>query len=84
MNKCKGCGADIIWIKTRAGKAMPCDATPVTYWQNEKGKQTIITPDGATLRCDLTGDPKEAAGSGYVPHWATCPAAKQFKSNAPK
>lgn len=23
--KCKSCGADIIWIKTLAGKQMPCD-----------------------------------------------------------
>ncbi|WP_420768732.1 hypothetical protein ACNR9V_03105 [Parageobacillus thermoglucosidasius] len=25
MAKCKGCGAEIVWIKTPNGKAMPCD-----------------------------------------------------------
>lgn len=40
MNKatCRGCGAPIVWIKTPAGKAMPCDPAPVYY---------KATPDGA-------------------------------------
>lgn len=40
MAKCKGCGAEIIWLETKNGKAMPCD---------EK-KQTIITENGGN--CD--------------------------------
>lgn len=39
MNKCKGCGAEIVWIKTKAGKAMPCDTNKVT----------IITDNGETV-----------------------------------
>lgn len=39
MAKCKGCGAEIIWLETKNGKAMPCD---------EK-KQTIITENGETV-----------------------------------
>lgn len=39
MAKCKGCGAEIIWLKTKNDKAMPCD---------EK-KQTIITESGETV-----------------------------------
>ena len=56
MSKCKGCGAEIVWIKTTAGKAMPCDLN----------KMTIVTESGETV-------------TGYIPHWATCPAAKSFK-----
>ncbi|MGO9056372.1 MAG: hypothetical protein ACLQU2_03180 [Candidatus Binataceae bacterium] len=26
--KCRGCGADILWAKTLAGKAVPLDAKP--------------------------------------------------------
>ena len=26
VSKCSGCGADIVWIKTEAGKNAPCDA----------------------------------------------------------
>lgn len=38
MNKatCRGCGAPIVWIKTPAGKAMPCDPAPV--YQNRTYK----------------------------------------------
>ena len=31
MSKCKSCGAEIIWIKTKNGKNMPCDAKPISY-----------------------------------------------------
>lgn len=75
MAKCKSCGADIIWIKMQSGKNMPCDAQPVVYWKNPKGKATIITPNGETYRADLTGDINKATGIGYIPHWATCPTA---------
>ena len=40
--KCRGCGFLIYWVKTKAGKNMPVNA------------------------------------SG-IPHWATCPKAKDFK-----
>ena len=28
ISKCRGCGADIIWIETHEGKKMPVDAKP--------------------------------------------------------
>lgn len=54
--KCKGCGAEILWIKTKNGKIMPCNTD----------KTTIVTSQGETI-------------TGHVPHWATCPKAKDFK-----
>lgn len=39
MAKCKGCGAEIIWITTIFGKQMPCNAE----------KTTIITDGGQTI-----------------------------------
>lgn len=39
MAKCKGCQADIVWIKTANGKNMPCNTE----------KTTIITTDGQTV-----------------------------------
>lgn len=39
MAKCKGCGAEIVWITTKAGKQMPCN--------NEK--TTIVTEQGETV-----------------------------------
>lgn len=58
MSKCKGCNANIIWIKTKAGKQMPCNVEKIT----------IVTEQGETI-------------TGYMPHWATCPEYKKFKTS---
>ncbi len=39
MAKCKGCGAEIVWIKTANGKNMPCNAE----------KATIVTEAGEVV-----------------------------------
>lgn len=39
MAKCKGCQAEIVWIKTTNGKNMPCNAE----------KTTVVTEDGKTV-----------------------------------
>lgn len=37
MSKCKSCGAEIIWIKTPAGKNTPIDAEPAgLFWVHLK------------------------------------------------
>lgn len=48
MNKatCRGCGAPIVWIKTPAGKAMPCDPAPVYYKATPDGKDKVVTTRG--------------------------------------
>jgi len=80
MPKCKRCEADIIWIKTAKGKSMPCDAKVTYYIQKAKGgKQRIVTPNGEVLSCEYTDDPNSATGTGYVPHWYTCPYADNFR-----
>ena len=79
MARCKACGASIVWIATQAGKNMPCNAEQVTYWKDTRGKDTIITPNGETARANLQGDLERATGIGYIPHWATCPQATNFK-----
>lgn len=74
MAKCKGCGREIIWI----GK-MPCDPEQVTYWQKPKARGKVVTPNGMVLSCEFDGDLQHATGIGYVPHWATCPKAGEFR-----
>lgn len=51
MNKatCRGCGAPIVWIKTPAGKAMPCDPAPVYYKATPDGKDKIVTTRGEVV-----------------------------------
>ncbi len=39
MAFCKGCGAEIVWLKTKSGKNMPCNAE----------KTTIITESGEVI-----------------------------------
>ena len=77
--KCKKCQASVLWIKTVAGKNMPCDPEQVPYWADRKGKQRIVTPNGEVIACRLEGDPQTATGIGYIPHWGTCPNAKEFR-----
>lgn len=79
MAKCKGCGAEIIWIMSPSGKVIPCDPIPVPYWQQAKAKGKIVTRNGEVISCDLYGDPETETGIGYVPHWATCPKAGEFR-----
>lgn len=79
MAKCKSCGASIVWIGMQSGRSMPCNAEQVTYWKDAKGKDTVITPNGETVRANLSGDLATATGIGYIPHWATCPQALNFR-----
>lgn len=80
MSKCKGCGAEIIWRKTESGKSMPCDIRPVFYIPSQFGSDRVLTYNGKIINCNITSDPKEAKGIGFIPHWATCPKAFVFKT----
>jgi len=79
MATCKGCGARIVWIATPGGKSMPCDAQQVFYKAKKGAKGKIVTPNGEVVSAEVTHDLGTATGFGYVPHWATCPAASSFK-----
>ena len=39
MSRCKSCNKEIIWIKMKSGKAMPCDMDKVI----------VVTEDGDTV-----------------------------------
>lgn len=78
--KCRGCGKPIIFIKSTAGKYIPCNPTPVYYKRNENGPDKIVTEYGVVVSCEVTGDDCFAGTEvGYRPHWATCPAADTFR-----
>ena len=59
MPKCKACGAEILWVKTKNLKSMPLDAKPHKMVQVKEGIGEVI---------DV-----------YMPHWATCTHAKEFR-----
>lgn len=79
MAYCRGCGKLILWMKTAAGKNMPCNPEIKTYWAQKNGNATIITPNGETVKANLKGDLQNATGIGYEPHWGTCTARDKFK-----
>lgn len=76
---CRGCGASIVWIGMSSGKSMPCDASPVYYKMNAKGKDKIVTPNGIVITCDIVTNPNEADGYGYKSHFATCTNSDSFR-----
>ena len=73
--RCKSCGAPIVWIRTRAGKAMPCDAQRVYIVNRPRGSAKVVTDDGFVLSGDVVTDPAEATVYGHISHFSTCPNA---------
>lgn len=89
---CKGCGRPIIWFQTPAKKSMPCDPDEQAFRENPSGKDTIVKRNGEVVKAEIIArcsdlhvpgekftDLGDADGIGYVPHWATCPNADQFR-----
>ena len=67
---CRACNAPIIFIKTKAGKSIPCDAESVTFLPN--GDDLFVLPDGTTMRGKAMNVEGPAAKIGYTSHFATC------------
>ena len=72
MPKCRGCGADIVFIKSQTGKNMPCDAGLKRGGELKAGS-FLINEHGKFLKSPRPFD------QGYTPHWATCPNADDFR-----
>ena len=78
MAKCKGCGAQIDWIKTRAGKNMPVDPEPV-FVAVDDGSDVFVTDEGEVIHGREVPANDGSAEVAFVSHWATCPVAGQFR-----
>jgi hypothetical protein len=77
--KCRACGAEIMFIKSVAGKTIPVNAEQITYEQKAGGSMKVVTPNGEVISGELAGDPQKATGIGYISHFATCPEADSFR-----
>jgi len=77
--KCRFCRKEIRWIVTEKGAKMPCDPTPVKYWQQEKASGKVVLQNGKVVSCVFEGNSEEATGMGYIPHFSTCKAYKKNK-----
>ena len=77
--KCRGCGAEIIWVKTEAGKSMPCNPRMVPFWERPGEAGKVVLQNGKVISCDLDGPGDEVTGFGYISHFSTCPQARSFR-----
>ena len=78
FGRCSGCGRQIIWIKTVAGKNMPVDTTLKNY-KADGGKDKIVLANGQVISGTIIAAPEGADGVGYTSHFATCSKAGQFR-----
>lgn len=46
FGNCSKCGKQIMWIKTKAGKSMPCNPSFVYYKEKKGGKDRIVLTNG--------------------------------------
>lgn len=79
QTKCRGCGAPIVFVKTSAGKQMPCNPGRVPFWSKPTGSGRVLTISGEVVRCELDGPRSTVSGFGYVSHFSTCPNAGSFR-----
>ena len=85
QSKCRSCGAKLIWIKTASGKNMPCDYRKIRFRRNPESDIKLVTQDGEITGADIVVDGNESYdGIGYFSHFATCPAANEFRKRGKK
>lgn len=89
-NRCRGCGAEVIWIRMQlTRRKMPVDAEPV-WIRLEGGGNTFIRLDGTTVTGRKIGDayddedPDSNLLECYESHFSTCPVGGQFRNRQPR
>lgn len=86
MARCKSCGEEIAFVRTRAGKWMPVNGTePETYYLflNDQGEphMMVVLEDGTCIlgRIGKATDNGVCKLRGYESHFATCSQAEQHR-----
>ena len=87
-NQCRGCGAEVIWVRTTvSNRKMPIDAEPV-WVKIESGGKPFILEDGRCVTGRKVGDAYDEPGAEVVEahesHFATCPVGGQFRNRKPR
>ena len=75
MSHCRKCPAEIWFCSTAAGEWMPIDAEP-----SDDGNLWIDGHDGEHPIVRVVDLLTPADAERHTPHWATCPAAEEFRS----
>lgn len=71
MSHCRGCGKEVIWLKTKNGRDIPCD--PAIIEAPKENNHVLILESG-----DVVHHPPEGT-KGRISHFATCPRAGAFR-----
>ena len=94
MANCRGCNADINWMKTEAGRNIPLN--PGRHFvrpslPDEKRTTIIMRDGGARTGTEITeGEAKALRESGQevwlgaIAHWSTCPESDSFRRKGRK
>lgn len=79
IGRCRGCGAEIVWVRIASGKSMPCDPRMVPYWERAGAAgKVVLQRSGQVVSCDFEGPRDKLTGFGYISHFSTCPRADAF------
>ena len=80
--KCRNCGKEIRFMRTRNGKMMPVDTGRIFY--KDGNKDRLITETGEVISCEIVHPlDDELQGFGYMPHFATCKKFKKLNAGLP-
>lgn len=88
-DRCRGCGAEVIWIRTAANRRRtPVDAEPVWVLLCSGGS-TFLRLDGTVVTGRKIGDawdddPDANVIQCYESHFSTCPVGGQFRNRQPR
>lgn len=41
-SRCRGCGAEIVFVKSEKGKFIPCDPKMVPYWERPGAAGKVV------------------------------------------
>lgn len=71
---CKHCGELVIFVRTKKGKSMPCEAAQVLFIADPYGSKQILTRQGELVRGYVVerGEEADDARYGYMPHFGNC------------
>jgi hypothetical protein len=87
MATCRSCGAEVRWVITAGeGKEMPIDVVPVENGNLEVvGRaQNRYGAEVAKVACRNPGELSMLDGVRFVPHFATCPDAADWRRSEQK
>lgn len=76
---CRACGQEIIFIKTLAGKTIPCDAESRRFFPQQDGLELFVMLDGSTRHGRSVTAEIDGTEIGFISHFATCPEADRFR-----